>query len=178
MSESILYERLAAGLGLPGLEQEDLGTVRALVLPAASWAAAAGWLKQRGFAMLIELGAADYSQHPQPHPGRYAVAAHFMAVPGFERACLKAYLSAEVPALDSLAGLYAAANWYEREAWDMFGIRFLGHPDLRRILMYEEFEGHPLRKDYPLGRMQPRIPMRDAVDYEQVRHARRDGGEA
>ena len=178
MSESALYQKLASSLGLEGLPEESLGTVSALVVPAASWHAAALWLKQQGFSMLIELGAADYSKHPLPHPGRYAVAAHFMALPGFERACLKAYVPAESPALQSLCGLYAAANWYEREAWDMFGIDFPGHPELKRILMYEGFEGHPLRKDYPLGRMQPLIPMREAVDYELVRQAARraEGG--
>jgi len=178
MSESTLHQRLAVSLGLQGLQEESLGTVTALVVPAASWAAAALWLKEQGFAMLVELGAADYSKHPLPHPGRFAVAAQLMALPGFERACLKAYLPAEAPSLDSLCGLFAAANWYEREAWDMFGIDFKGHPELKRILMYEGFEGHPLRKDYPLGRMQPLIPMREAVDYEQVRQAARraEGG--
>jgi len=65
-----------------------------------------------------------------------------------------AMASLEVP---SLTGLWAGANWFEREAWDLFGIVFKGHPDLRRILLYEEFKGHPLRKDYPINKRQPLI---------------------
>lgn len=61
------------------------------------------------------------------------------------------------PEVDSLTSLWPGANWLEREAWDMFGVGFRGHPDLRRILMYEEFDGHPLRKDYPVNKRQPLI---------------------
>jgi NADH-quinone oxidoreductase subunit C len=60
-------------------------------------------------------------------------------------------------AVDSLSGLWRGANWLEREVWDMFGIVFHGHPDLKRILMYEGFVGHPLRKDYPVKQRQPLI---------------------
>ncbi|PYM35065.1 MAG: NADH-quinone oxidoreductase subunit C, partial [Candidatus Rokuibacteriota bacterium] len=54
-------------------------------------------------------------------------------------------------------GLWPSANWFEREVWDMFGVRFSGHPNLMRLLLYEEFVGHPLRKDYPIDRRQPLI---------------------
>jgi NADH-quinone oxidoreductase subunit C len=61
------------------------------------------------------------------------------------------------PTIDSVASLWAGANWFEREAWDLYGVKFRGHPDLRRILMYEEFVGHPLRKDYPKEKRQPLV---------------------
>ena len=63
----------------------------------------------------------------------------------------------------SVTGLWKSADWLERECYDMFGVRFEGHPDLRRILMYDSFEGHPLRKDYPVGRRQPIVPETDPI---------------
>ena len=70
---------------------------------------------------------------------------------------VKVPLTTADPVVDSLTGLWEAANWFEREVWDMFGIRFTGHPNLKRILMYEGFNGHPLRKDYPIRKRQPLI---------------------
>ena len=64
------------------------------------------------------------------------------------------------PAVESLTPLWSGANFLEREVWDLFGIRFIDHPDLRRILLYDEFQGFPLRKDYPVNLCQPRVPER------------------
>ena len=89
------------------------------------------------------------------------------------RAWIKVYLPLEGAEVDSLVPFFAAANWYERECFDMYGVAFKGHPYLKRILLYDEFVGYPLRKDYPIMKSQPLIPMRSAVDYEAVAIKRR-----
>ncbi len=85
------------------------------------------------------------------------VAYHFYSLVHKHRLRLLVPVEESEVELDSLTPLWAGADWLEREVWDMFGIRFQGHPDLKRILMYEEFEGHPLRKDYPVNKRQPLI---------------------
>jgi len=101
-------------------------------------------------------------QDEDPWPGppgeaRFAVVYHFYSLKHKHRIRLVVPVEESEPELDSLTSLWPGANWLEREVWDMFGIRFQGHPDLKRILMYEEFEGHPLRKDYPVNKRQPLI---------------------
>jgi NADH-quinone oxidoreductase subunit C len=70
---------------------------------------------------------------------------------------VKARVAERAAEIATLCELWPSANWMEREVWDLYGIRFVGHPDLRRILLYEEFEGHPLRKDYPKEKRQPLV---------------------
>ena len=100
----------------------------------------------------------DKDPWPGP-PGkeRFAVVYHFFSLKHKHRLRLVVPLDETDAEVDTLTSLWAGANWLEREVWDMFGIRFQGHPDLKRILMYEEFEGHPLRKDYPVNKRQPLI---------------------
>ena len=106
-----------------------------------------------GFDFLMDLTAVDYlGREP-----RFEMVYHFYSLARNHRIRLKAPLPEKDPEIDSLAAEYAAADWYEREVFDMFGIRFRNHPNLRRILMYEGFEGHPLRKDYPIRKRQPII---------------------
>ena len=94
-----------------------------------------------------------------PDQSRFVVVYHFYSMTHKHRLRLvvpveEAEAGAEV---DSLTSLWPGANWLEREVWDVFGIGFRGHPDLKRILMYAGFEGHPLRKDYPVKKRQPLI---------------------
>ena len=88
---------------------------------------------------------------------RFEVIYHLYSSPHTHRLRLKVPLTAADPVMDSVTGVWTAANWFEREVWDMFGVTFTGHPNLRRILMYEEFKGHALRKDYPVSKRQPLI---------------------
>jgi NADH-quinone oxidoreductase subunit C len=113
------------------------------------------------FNFLMDVTAVDYlGQDP-----RFEVVYHLASIDveprGTEPSPLRARLRVkarvpEVPCeIPSAAGVYPSANWMEREVWDLYGVRFAGHPDLTRVLLYEQFEGHPLRKDYPKERRQP-----------------------
>ena len=115
------------------------------------------------FDLLLDLTAVDYlGREP-----RFEVVYHLSSLDaeprGTEPARLRRRLRVKVgvseePAeIASVTSLWSSANWMEREVWDMYGVRFSGHPDLRRLLLYEEFKGHPLRKDYPKERRQPLV---------------------
>jgi NADH-quinone oxidoreductase subunit C len=101
-----------------------------------------------GFQMLSDQTAVDY--WPQEEP-RFHVVYQVRDVIRSLLVTLRVPLNGNVPHLETLERVYPNANWFERELWDMFGIRFDNHSDLRRILMPADWEGHPLRKDYPLG---------------------------
>lgn len=111
------------------------------------------------YAVLLDLTCVDYSAGE----GRFELVYHLYSLSRNIRLRLKTSLPAADPAVDSLTGLWKNADWLEREVFDMFGVRFDGHPYLRRLLTYEGFEGHPLRKSYPWRLAQPRIPIKDKV---------------
>jgi NADH-quinone oxidoreductase subunit C len=85
-----------------------------------------------------------------PHEPRFELNYHLVSIPQRERVRLQVRLSGADPVIESLVPIWPGANWLEREIFDLFGIRFTGHPDLRRILLPEDWEGHPLRRDYPV----------------------------
>jgi NADH-quinone oxidoreductase subunit C len=111
-----------------------------------------------GFDMLSDLTAVDYLKYPGREDGpRFDVVYHLYSIAHNHRVRLKVRVDEDDPVVPTAVPVWPIADWLEREVWDMFGIRFEGHPDLRRLLMYEEFVGHPLRKDYPINRRQPLI---------------------
>jgi len=99
------------------------------------------------FDYLVDLTAVDYLGFREP---RFDVVYHLMSIKHKHRIRIKAQVPEQGCYIDSVADLWATANWFERECYDMFGIEFTGHPDLRRILMPEDWNGFPLRKDYPV----------------------------
>jgi NADH-quinone oxidoreductase subunit C len=112
-----------------------------------------------GFDALTDVTAVDYlGREP-----RFEVVYQLNCLTQHHRLRVKAPVPGDDPSIASVTPLWKAALWAEREVWDLFGIRFVGHPDLRRILMYPEFEGHPLRKDYPVNKRQPLVPERDPI---------------
>ena len=104
-------------------------------------------LKAQGLTdFLSDLTCADF----YPREPRFEMAYHLLSMKRKERVRLKVRLSGDDPTLESITPVWPSANFFEREIFDLFGIRFLGHPYLRRIMMPEDWEGHPLRKDYPV----------------------------
>jgi NADH-quinone oxidoreductase subunit C len=114
------------------------------------------------FDMLMDLTAVDYLTYPgREDAPRFEVVYHLYSVPHNHRVRVKVGVEEDDPVVPTAFPLWPIADWFEREVWDMFGLRFEGHPDLRRLLLYEQFEGHPLRKDYPVSRRQPLIGPRN-----------------
>jgi len=113
-----------------------------------------------GYNFLSDVIGLDYKDYPSPMPGRFAVVYNLCAYGRDDRFFVKVFLNPSIPTdgivedpalwLDSVTGIWPGAEWTEREVFDMFGIRFRNHPDLRRILTWGDYPAHPLRKDYPL----------------------------
>jgi len=125
-----------------------------LVVPAEKIVAACQQVQGQGFELLSAMTAVDY--WPQENP-RFHVIYQFTSVSKNLRLAFHVPVPGVNPSLPTVSHIYRNANWREREVWDMFGIKFAGHPDLRRILMPADWEGHPLRKDYPLGYEEPQF---------------------
>jgi len=110
------------------------------------------------FDVLMDLTAVDYLKYPGREDGpRFEVVYHLFSIGHNHRLRIKVRVDEDDAQVPTAVDLWPIANWLEREVWDMFGVRFAGHPDPRRLLMYEEFVGHALRKDYPINRRQPLI---------------------
>jgi NADH-quinone oxidoreductase subunit C len=165
--------------GVPGLVEtiEDRGETTLVVDPARV-VEAAMHLRDAGFAMLVDLCATDYlgwggkgvagyvgtaagrdmhipgaqgfSHTPAPRPKRFSVNYHLLDLATRTRVRLQAWLD-DGDEIASVIRVWPAADWYERETYDLMGIPFRGHPNMTRILMTDDWEGHPLRKDYPIG---------------------------
>ena len=105
------------------------------------------WLREQGYSFLASLHGVDY----YPHEPRLGVIYELLDMKNVDRVSVKARVSTDEPSIASVLELWPGADFPEREVYDMFGVRFDGHPDLRRILMPEDYEGHPQRRDFPVG---------------------------
>ena len=153
-SPQTLSEALAAAFGDKLAVTSALGETTAVVR-AQDLAAVATQLRdapELDFRQLSDLAGVDYSSYGGGgyEGARFAVVYHLLSLTHNRRLRLRVFASDDsMPVVDSVIGVWPAASWYEREAFDLYGIVFNGHPDLRRILTDYGFEGHPLRKDFP-----------------------------
>ncbi|HZU83807.1 MAG TPA: NADH-quinone oxidoreductase subunit C [Polyangiaceae bacterium] len=165
MSQLVL-DKLRERFGAAILEtHSQFGDDTAVVEPAA-WRSICLFLREDpdlDFDMPVDLCGVDYPVRGRVGAGRMEVVMHLYSVSKRHRVRLKARVGdedMEGAELDSVVSIWPGMNWLEREVFDMSGVRFRGHPDLRRILMYPEFEGHPLQKTYPADRTQPLVAYR------------------
>jgi NADH-quinone oxidoreductase subunit C len=162
MSELVL-KRLRDHFGDAILETHSQFGDDTAVVEAIRWREIATFLRDDSrcaMSMFTDLTAVDYIGRLP----RFDVVCHLRSLERGHRVRIKARVGDDDGndcEIESLVPVWVGANWFERECFDMFGIQFVGHPDLRRILMYPEFKGHPLRKDYPANRAQPLIPFRE-----------------
>jgi NADH-quinone oxidoreductase subunit C len=149
-----LLERLRARLGEHLLATSDYRGDLCATIAREATTETFTWLRdEENFDMLADLTAVDYlGREP-----RFEMVYHLVSIETSSRIRIKIPLTQADAKVPTLCELWQGANWLEREAYDMYGIDFTGHPDLTRIYLYEEFEGHPLRKDYPKEKRQPLI---------------------
>jgi NADH-quinone oxidoreductase subunit C len=152
-----IFDRVRGGLAAKTLESTVEHGVLAIVVEPAEVAEVAGTLKATfGFDMFLDVTAVDW---PDREP-RFDVVHHFYSTTDRVRVRVKTRVTAADPSVDTLVPLYGSARYMERECHEMYGIRFRGNDDLRPLLLYEGFVGHPLRKDYPKHQEQPLVPYR------------------
>jgi NADH-quinone oxidoreductase subunit C len=160
MSQALLT-LLQSQFGASVLETHSQFGDDTAVIEASQWLRVAQFLfadARASMDQFIDLTAVDYPTRAQ----RFEVVLHLRSMKHGHRLRLKARVAdSERVEMASVVSVWAGANWFEREAFDMFGVHFTGHPDLRRILMYPEFEGYPLRKDYPADKIQPLVEFRE-----------------
>ena len=148
-----LIDLVGLSIGDNLLESSNSFNMPVLLIDPVVITDVAGVLKEGssagGIDILLDITAVDYQEHTESHPHRFAVIWHFLDLSGGRRIRVKAYVP-EGASVPTLSGLFPAANWAEREVFDMMGIQFDGHPNLQRILMPDDYEGHPQRKDFPI----------------------------
>jgi len=159
MSQAVV-DRLRAQFGERILETSDAFGDHEVRVAVKDWVDVARCMKDDAELQMdhfIDLTAIDY---PERQAARFDVTLTMRSSRNGARIRVRTQVrDGEEPG--TLSGIWAGANWAEREVWDMFGIKFKDHPDMRRILLYEEFVGHPLRKDYPIDKAQPLVPYRE-----------------
>jgi NADH-quinone oxidoreductase subunit C len=131
---------------------DALGEVSVLVPRENIWPVCEFLRDTHGFDMLADLCGGDRGPEEDP---RFEVNYHLFSTTHFNRLRLKVLLSEDDPKVETVTGIWKTADWHERETFDMVGVIFEGHPDLRRILLPSDFDGHALRKDYPLRGYEP-----------------------
>ena len=130
------------------IDESSFRDNRRIVVPSAKIYEILSWLKDGGFNMLVDVTAVDYLEYPGA-TDRFHVVYSLLNMDSGERLIVKPPLNLPELELPTVTTLWMGADWMEREVYDMYGIVFAGHPDLRRILMPDEFTAYPLRKDYP-----------------------------
>ena len=160
MSESPHLSYIQERLGSKLLEVMQPQGDDVLILDRANLRESFLFLKedtQLDYDFLSDITAVDYWRKKEP---RFEVVYQVVSRSRCQRLRVRVPVPENDPSIESLTPLWRGANFLEREIWDLFGIRFIDHPDLRRILLYDEFEGFPLRKDYPVNQVQPLVPER------------------
>lgn len=132
----------------PGLTDSQFRGQTRVTVSASEFRSLMEYLRGAGFDFLADITCVDYL-HYRNAVDRFGLVYVLSSTTSGERLVVRTYLNEPALTIDSMVPLWEGANWLEREVWDMFGIQFDGHPDLRRILLPEAFVAHPLRKDYP-----------------------------